>query len=77
MSLTVKWGKERYGSSISLLGPDFLLCARLHITLPSPDPKLGVIRQTLADYSHVPPENIKLIFGGGIMKDNNYPSMSG
>ncbi|KAF8585962.1 hypothetical protein K439DRAFT_1409478 [Ramaria rubella] len=46
---------------------------RLYITLPSPDPKLGVIRQTLADYSHIPAENIKLIFGGGIMKDDSYP----
>lgn len=49
--------------------------ARLHITLPSSDPKLGVLRETLAEYSHVPIENIKLIFGGGIMKDDSFPSM--
>lgn len=49
---------------------------RLHIALPSPDPKLGAIRQSLAEYSHVPIENIKLIFGGGIMKDDSYPSTS-
>lgn len=77
MSLTVRWGKERYGNHSSLFDPDFINCARLHITLPSPDPKLGAIRQTLVDYSHVPAENIKLIFGGGIMKDDNYPRMSG
>lgn len=76
MSLTVKWGKERYGNPIILFRPDFLGCARLHITLPSPDPKLGVIRETLAEYTHVPSENIKLIFGGGIMKDDSYRSMS-
>ncbi|GJJ06461.1 hypothetical protein Clacol_000653 [Clathrus columnatus] len=46
---------------------------RLHIVLPSPDPKLGTIRESLAEYSHVPIENIKLIYGGGIMKDDSYP----
>jgi len=46
---------------------------RLHIILPSPDPKLGTIRELLADHTHIPFENIKLIYGGGIMKDDNYP----
>jgi hypothetical protein len=75
MSLTVKWGKERYGNPTFLIFcSDILLYARLHLTLPSPDPKLGEIRQTLAEYSHLPTQNIKLIFGGGIMKDDNFPS---
>lgn len=46
---------------------------RLHVALPSPDPRLGAIRQSLAEYSQIPIEHIKLIYGGAIMKDDACP----
>lgn len=47
---------------------------RLHLTLPPPETKLGQIRRSLAEYTHLPEGSFKLIYKGGIMKDDNAPS---
>lgn len=47
---------------------------RLSFPLPSPDTKLGVIRQQLADYTQLPPRSFKLVHAGAVMKDDNAPS---
>ncbi|PSR88588.1 hypothetical protein PHLCEN_2v5115 [Hermanssonia centrifuga] len=44
---------------------------RLYFPLPSPDSKLSVIRQQVADYTQLPPNSFKLVHAGAVMKDDN------
>jgi len=46
---------------------------RLHLPLPSPETKLGTIRRSLAEYTHLPEHSFKLIHAGAVMKDDNAP----
>ncbi|KAI0041604.1 hypothetical protein FA95DRAFT_1683116 [Auriscalpium vulgare] len=46
---------------------------RLQIPLPPPDTKLAVLRATLAEQTHLPPDGFKLIYAGAVMKDDNAP----
>ncbi|EJD42650.1 hypothetical protein AURDEDRAFT_114917 [Auricularia subglabra TFB-10046 SS5] len=46
---------------------------RLQVPLPSPDTKLGVLRQMLAEQTSLDPKSFKLIFSGAVMKDDNAP----
>jgi hypothetical protein len=47
----------------------------LHLPLPPPDTKLGAIRRSLAEYTHLPEHSFKLIHAGSVMKDDNAPSV--
>ncbi|EIM82742.1 uncharacterized protein STEHIDRAFT_170950 [Stereum hirsutum FP-91666 SS1] len=46
---------------------------RLSFPFPSPDTKLGALRASLADHTHLPPASFKLIHSGAVMKDDNAP----
>lgn len=46
---------------------------RLHFPLPALDTKLGALRNTLAEYTHLPSSSFKLIHAGAVMKDDNAP----
>lgn len=48
---------------------------RLHLSLPPPDTKLGAIRRSLAEYTHLPEHSFKLIHAGSVMKDDSAPSV--
>lgn len=54
-----------------------LILPSFSFDLPSPETKLGVVRQIVADYTHLPRDAFKLIHAGAIMKDDNAPSMLG
>ena len=47
---------------------------RIAIVLPPPDTKLGALRHTLAEYTHLPEHSFKLVHSGAVMKDDNAPS---
>ncbi|KIJ49468.1 hypothetical protein M422DRAFT_777418 [Sphaerobolus stellatus SS14] len=49
---------------------------RLSIPLQRHDLTLGEVRKALADYSHVPTSNFKLIYAGATMRDDNLPLSS-
>jgi len=100
MSLTVKWGRERFvvrpfsslfdwpltclAFTVLLLiplllstRPNFRLTApSLQIPLPPLDTKLSVLRQTLSEHTHLPPNAFKLIYAGAVMKDDDAPRKS-
>ncbi|KZV81626.1 hypothetical protein EXIGLDRAFT_685811 [Exidia glandulosa HHB12029] len=46
---------------------------RLQFSLPSPDTKLGQLRQMLAEHTSLDPKSFKLIHAGAVMKDDNAP----
>jgi len=46
---------------------------RIHFPLPPPDTKLAVIRNALADHTHLPANSFKLVHAGAVMKDDNAP----
>ncbi|GLB37565.1 putative BAG domain containing protein [Lyophyllum shimeji] len=46
---------------------------RITFDLPPPHTPLLAIRQSLADYTHLPPEAFKLIHAGAVMKDDAAP----
>ena len=82
MNYTVKWGKEKsvqcvpftrsrpWGSDASA---PFL--HRLQFPLPPPETKLSVIREQIADHTHLPNSSFKLVHAGAVMKDDSAPSL--
>jgi hypothetical protein len=44
---------------------------RFVIVLPPPDTKLGALRRTLAEHTHLPGQSFKLVHSGAVMKDDN------
>ncbi|KAF8894010.1 hypothetical protein BD779DRAFT_1669512 [Infundibulicybe gibba] len=46
---------------------------RITFQLPPPDTLLGALRDSLAEYTRLPPDAFKLIHNGAIMKDNSAP----
>ncbi|TRM69377.1 hypothetical protein BD626DRAFT_473878 [Schizophyllum amplum] len=46
---------------------------KLSFQLPDPNTRLGDIRQTLSEYTHLPPNAFKLVHSGVVMKDDNAP----
>lgn len=73
MSYVVKWGKEKFVSSPHNRYPSHL-SHRLYFPLPHPDTKLAIIRQLLAEHTHLPLDSFKLVHAGAVMKDDNAPS---
>ena len=57
--------------------PNFRLTApSLQIPLPPLDTKLSILRQTLSEHTHLPPNAFKLIYAGAVMKDDDAPRKS-
>ncbi len=73
MSLTVKWGRERFVYSISVPLPPDPHTHSLQIPLPPLDTKLAALRQSLSEHTHLAPNAFKLIYAGAIMKDDDAP----
>ncbi|KAL1695469.1 hypothetical protein GGG16DRAFT_109136 [Schizophyllum commune] len=46
---------------------------KLSFQLPDPSTRLGDIRQSIAEYTHLPPNAFKLVHSGVVMKDDNAP----
>lgn len=47
--------------------------SRVEVPFPSSDTTLGQLRQQLSEYTAVPVDQFKLVYGGAVMKDNNAP----
>ena len=47
--------------------------SRIEVPFPSSDTTLGQLRQQLSEYTTVPVDQFKLVYGGAVMKDNNAP----
>ena len=78
MSYSVKWGREKSVECVSFIrlgpSPSNPPLHRLQFPLPSPDTKLAVIREQIADHIHLPHSSFKLIHAGAVMKDDGAPS---
>lgn len=68
-------GEGTVSSAISLV-KSFLSyhSTSLRFSLPSPDTKLGELRQSCAERTHLAPNSFKLVHAGAVMKDDNAPS---
>jgi hypothetical protein len=81
MVLKVKWGRERSVCSVFLFSTSYGCPAnhahgrlsRIEVPFPSSDTTLGQLKLQLSEYTAVPLDQFKLVYGGAVMKDNNAP----
>jgi len=46
---------------------------RFHLNFPPPTTKLGELRKYVSEQTGMPPDSFKILYAGGIMKDDNAP----
>jgi len=46
---------------------------RFHLNFPPPSTKLGELRKYVSEQTGMPPDSFKILYAGGIMKDDNAP----
>lgn len=70
-TITVKWNREKY-VYIDICFFHANRCThRLRLPLPEPDSKISALRNSIAEKTGLEPSAFKLVYSGGLIKDNN------